>query len=119
VLADPQALDARSDVYALGIILYELLAGRMPYIISNRLHEAVQTIREEDPGRLSSISRSYRGDIETIVAKSLEKDKARRYASSSALADDIRRYLSDQPIGQARPTNCRSSPVGTKPSSAA
>jgi non-specific serine/threonine protein kinase/serine/threonine-protein kinase len=98
VLADPQALDARSDVYALGIILYELLAGRMPYTINNRLHEAVQIIREEDPGRLSSISRSYRGDIETIVAKSLEKDKTRRYASAAALADDIRRYLSDQPI---------------------
>jgi non-specific serine/threonine protein kinase/serine/threonine-protein kinase len=98
VLADPDALDGRSDVYALGVSLYELLAGRMPYTISPRLHEAVQTIREEDPGRLSSIDRSYRGDIETIVAKALEKDKARRYASPAALADDIRRYLGDQPI---------------------
>jgi non-specific serine/threonine protein kinase/serine/threonine-protein kinase len=98
VLADPEQLDVRSDVYALGVILFELLAGRLPYTLSGRLHEAVQTIREEDPGRLSSVSRSYRGDIETIVAKALEKDKARRYPSAAALAEDIRRYLDDQPI---------------------
>ena len=56
------------------------------------------TIRDEDPARLSSISRTYRGDVETIVAKALEKDKARRYASAAALAEDIRRYLADEPI---------------------
>jgi tetratricopeptide (TPR) repeat protein/predicted Ser/Thr protein kinase len=102
VLADPLELDTRSDVYALGVILYELLAGRLPYTVSRNLPEAVQTIREEDPARLSSISRNYRGDIETIVAKALEKDKARRYASAAGLAGDIRRYLADEPI-VARP----------------
>ena len=104
VLADPLELDTRSDVYALGVILYELLAGRLPYTIGARLHEAVQAIREEDPARLSSISRTYRGDIETIAAKALEKDKARRYASAGALADDIRRYLADQPISARSPS---------------
>ena len=104
VLADPLALDTRSDVYALGVILYELLAGRLPYTVSHKLHEAVQTIREEDPTRLSSLSRNYRGDIETIVAKALEKDKARRYASAADLAADIRRYLEDEPI-TARPAS--------------
>ncbi len=104
VLGDPAALDTRSDVYALGVILYELLAGRMPYQISRKLHEAVQTIREEDPARLSSISRHYRGDVETIVAKALEKDKARRYASATDLAADIQHYLQDEPI-VARPAS--------------
>ena len=98
VQANPLELDTRSDVYALGVILYELLAGRLPSEIGHRVHEAVQTIRDEDPARLSSVNRTYRGDIETIVGKALEKDKARRYTSAAAMAEDIRRYLSDQPI---------------------
>jgi tetratricopeptide (TPR) repeat protein/tRNA A-37 threonylcarbamoyl transferase component Bud32 len=104
VLADPLKLDSRSDVYALGVILYELLASRLPYTLSRQLHEAVRTIEQEDPARLSSISRSYRGDVETIVAKALEKDKGRRYASAAMLAEDIRRHLADQPIA-ARPAS--------------
>jgi len=104
VLADPMELDTRSDVYALGVILYELLAGRPPYKISRKLHEAVQTIREEEPTALSTINRGYRGDIETIVCKALEKDKTRRYSSAAELAADIRRYLHDEPI-MARPAS--------------
>ena len=102
VLADPLEIDTRSDVYSLGVILYELLAGRLPYTISKKLHEAIQAIREEDPARLSSIEPELRGDIETIVAKALEKDKTRRYASAAELAADIQRYLNDEPI-VARP----------------
>jgi len=102
VLADPLELDTRSDVYALGVILYELLAGRLPYDISRKIHEALHAIREEDPSRLSSVDRSYRGDIETIAAKALEKDKTRRYNSAAELAADIRHYLNDEPI-VARP----------------
>ena len=102
VLADPLELDTRSDVYALGVILYELLAGRLPYLLSRKLHEAVQAIRETDPPPLSSVSHGYRGDIETIVAKALEKERSRRYNSASDLAADIRRYLQDEPIA-ARP----------------
>jgi eukaryotic-like serine/threonine-protein kinase len=104
VLADPLEVDTRSDVYALGVILYELLAGRLPYRISPKLHEAVQTIREEEPTALSAVSSAYRGDIETIVDKALEKDKTRRYASAAELAADIRRYLQDEPI-MARPAS--------------
>jgi tetratricopeptide (TPR) repeat protein len=98
VLGEPLEIDTRSDVYALGVVLFELLAGKLPYKISGQLHQAVQTIREADPAPLSSISRVYRGDIETIVAKALEKDKSHRYGSAAGLADDIRRYLNDEPI---------------------
>jgi hypothetical protein len=75
VLADPKAMDTRSDVYALGVILYELLADKLPYVLSRQLHEAMRTIQETDPNPLSSMNRVYRGDIDTIVAKALEKDK--------------------------------------------
>ena len=102
VLADPLELDTRSDVYALGVILYELLAKRLPYNLGGNLHEAVQAIREEDPAPLSSVSRVYRGDIETIVATALSKEKARRYGSAAEMAADIRRHLQDEPI-VARP----------------
>jgi eukaryotic-like serine/threonine-protein kinase len=104
VLADPMALDMRSDVYSLGVILYELLTYKLPYTLSRQIHEAVRVIQESDPAPLSSVNRVYRGDIETIVSKALEKDKNRRYASAADLAGDIRRYLDDQPIA-AKPAS--------------
>jgi eukaryotic-like serine/threonine-protein kinase len=102
VLADPLEVDLRSDVYALGVILYELLAGQLPYAIGRQIPEATRAIREDDPAPLSSISRVYRGDVETIVAKALEKEKARRYGSAADLASDLERHLRDEPIA-ARP----------------
>jgi serine/threonine protein kinase/tetratricopeptide (TPR) repeat protein len=103
VTGDALEVDTRSDVYSLGVILYEILSGRLPYEVKQRqLTEAVQTIREEDPASLSSIDRSYRGDVETIVKRALEKDKTRRYASAADLSADIQRYLNDEPI-TARP----------------
>ncbi|MCA9295790.1 MAG: serine/threonine protein kinase, partial [Phycisphaerales bacterium] len=100
---DPGEIDTRSDVYALGVLAYEVLAGRLPYDIRQKMiHESLRVIREDAPAPLSSINRVFRGDVETIVTTALTKEKERRYQSASALASDIRRYLGDEPIS-ARP----------------
>jgi serine/threonine protein kinase/Tfp pilus assembly protein PilF len=105
VSGDPNELDTRSDVYALGVIAYEVLSGRLPYDLHQKLiPEAARIIREEEPTQLSAVDRSLRGDVETIVAKALEKEKSRRYASAEAFASDIRRYLRNEPIA-ARPAS--------------
>lgn len=100
---DPDELDTRSDVYALGILAYELLSGRLPYDVHRKMiHEAVRVIREDTPIPLSSISRVYRGDIEIIISKALSKEKGRRYQSANDLSEDITRYLNNEAI-VARP----------------
>src|SRR4051812_34460558 len=104
---DPAQLDTRSDVYSLGVIGYELLAGRLPHELKTlMIHEAVRVIREDQPSRLSAINKTFRGDIETIIAKALAKEKERRYQSAGELAADARRFLADEPIN-ARPASAR------------
>ncbi len=99
---DVAAIDVRADVYALGVILYELLTGRRPYNVSRAaLAEAVRVICEEPPAPMSeswSGARRPDRDLQTIVGKSLEKEADRRYGSAAEFGDDVDRYLSSQPI---------------------
>jgi tetratricopeptide (TPR) repeat protein len=105
VTGDPTEIVTRSDVYSLGVVLYELVSGRLPHDLHGKtIPEAVRVIREDDPTPLSSINRVFRGDVETIVAKALEKEKDRRYQSPADLAGDVRHYLADEPI-VARPAS--------------
>jgi WD40 repeat protein/serine/threonine protein kinase len=89
--------DARADIYALGLTLYELLTLRPAYNSSDRL-KLIEQIKSDDPPRPRSLDGHIPRDLETIVRKATEKEPERRYASADALADDLRRFLDDEPI---------------------
>jgi serine/threonine protein kinase len=122
-------VDTRADIYALGAILYELLAGSTPIaresIQQAALDEMLRVIREVDPlppsSRISTsaalpslaatrqveparLSRLVRGDLDWIVMKALAKERERRYASAIGLADDIERHLNHEPVSAGPPT---------------
>ena len=116
-----QGVDTRADIYSLGVLLYELLTGKHPLEVKGRsLLEIQRRVVDQEPVRPStrlsslgigtaeiarrfrtdarSLLRSMRGDVDWIVMKCLEKDPARRYDTTSALAEDLRRHLNDEPV---------------------
>ena len=127
----PLGVDTRSDIYSLGVLLYELLTGTTPFD-KDRLHAASydelrRIIREEEPPRPSAristlaadlattvaehrrtdarrLSRHVRGELDWIVMKCLEKDRNRRYETPNSLARDIERYLHDEPVQACPPS---------------
>ncbi len=101
--ADPRDLDIRSDVYSLGLLLYEMLTSRRPYEVSRaNMFKATRIVREQPPLPPSKVDPGLRGDVETIVLKALAKNRDDRYQTAEAFAADVRRFLHHEPIA-ARP----------------
>jgi tetratricopeptide (TPR) repeat protein len=124
-----QDIDTRSDVYSLGVLLYELLTGTTPLtrkrLKGAALLEVLRLVREEEPPRPSTrlsttdelpkvaanrgleprkLSGLVRGELDWIVMKALEKDRNRRYESANGLCHDVRRYLADEPVQACPPS---------------
>ena len=93
--------DARSDIYSLGLTLYEMLALRPAYEASDA-SSLMRKISEEPPPRLASVAAGIPRDLETIVMKAVAREPAHRYQSAGELADDLRRFLEDRPIRARR-----------------
>jgi WD40 repeat protein/serine/threonine protein kinase len=93
--------DARSDVYGLGVTLYELLTLRQAFADSNRAR-LINRVQHEEPARPRRLDRLAPRDLETIVLKAMAKDPVRRYQTADQLADDLRRFLAGEPIGARR-----------------
>jgi len=102
---DPNDVDTRSDVYALGIVLYQLLCQRMPYDLDGQgLATVALAIREKPPIDPQQIQPSLSDDLSWVLCKALEKEPDRRYASASEFAGDLRRFLDHEPVAAGPPT---------------
>ncbi|MCH7993851.1 MAG: protein kinase [Planctomycetes bacterium] len=98
----PEQIDLRTDVYSLGVVMYQALTGRFPYAVTGSMRDTLRNIVEADPPRPGAIRKDINNEVETIVLKCLSKDPSRRYQTAGALADDIARYLSGDAIEAKR-----------------
>ncbi|HEX2839288.1 MAG TPA: serine/threonine-protein kinase [Phycisphaerales bacterium] len=105
---DPRDVDVRSDVYSLGVVLYELLAGKLPYDVSSTSTlDAARIIREVEPQRFNRETLAQGKDLEAVVFKALAKDREDRYQSVQDFADDLRRWLEHAPVTARPPSAVR------------
>ncbi len=95
-------VDARTDIYAIGVMLYQTLTGSMPYDVTGHPTEVLSRIREEAPALPSSFPIRADGELDAIVLKALEKERDRRYQTARELGDDLHRYIQGEPL-LARP----------------
>ena len=109
IRGETHLVGARSDIYSLGIILYEILCGRTPHVAQNSV-EIFHKILNEEPPLPRIFNARVHPDLQTICMKAIEKEPGLRYASAGEFADDLRRYLDGEPIlARARPwPRCRS-----------
>lgn len=97
------AIDLRSDVYSLGVMLYQMLTGgKFPYPVIGNMRDVLDNIQRAEPERPSTVRRQINNEVETIVLKALAKERDRRYQSAGELCRDIRRYLRGEPIEAKR-----------------
>lgn len=94
----PGTVDALTDVYSMGVLLYRLLTGTLPYSLDGSIFEIAHTISETEPKPIREINPSLSADLEAIVQRAMSKDKGRRYQSAASLAREIDRYMAGDPV---------------------
>ena len=98
----PGMIDVRTDVYSLGVMLYQMLTGRFPYQVIGAMRDVLENILRSEPARPSTVRRQINDEIETIVLKCLAKDRDRRYQNAGDVSRDILHYLRGEPIEAKR-----------------